>query len=153
MKPLSLLVAGLFPMILLSCGPSLDIPVDQPMEEPPAPIQTDKEVLSFTSAGGSQSMTMTNYESWGIVDGYERALWMGDHYEWFGVVYPSSSIPDADLCDRLDGGWYSATVPNGGFSNQISVTVKENTSGEVRQATIDMRAGEAYGTVSVWQDK
>ena len=51
----------------------------------------------------------------------------------------------------MDCGWYVAFITNE-LKNQLFITVKNNTTGEPRKATIEMEAGDAFTIVKIFQE-
>ena len=117
------------------------------------PIEMDKPEVHFTSEGGEQTVTATNYSGWWINGGYEDAQYVNGKWEYVNYVY-SSSTDGQEACtyDILDGGWYHAAVPDKGRSNKLVITVDQNITAKPRQAIIDMEAGDAFTTVKIFQN-
>lgn len=115
------------------------------------PIKLDKSELTFPSAGGEQTVTAVNYNSWWISGGYEDFDQAKNEYT--NYVYPTSTDGE-DVCtyDLLDGGWYYVVVPDKGNSNQVVITVSENTTSKPRSATIIMQNRNAFTTISIQQE-
>lgn len=115
------------------------------------PIKLDKSELTFPSAGGEQTVTAVNYNSWRISCGYEDFDQAKNEYT--NYVYPTSTDGE-DVCtyDLLDGGWYYVVVPDKGNSNQVVITVGVNTTSKPRSATIIMRNRNAFTNISIQQE-
>lgn len=115
------------------------------------PIKLDKSELTFPSAGGEQTVTAVNYNSWWISGGYEDFDQAKNEYT--NYVYPTSTDGE-DVCtyDLLDGGWYYVVVPDKGNSNQVVITVGVNTTSKPRSATIIMRNRNAFTNISIQQE-
>lgn len=115
------------------------------------PIKLDKSELTFPSAGGEQTVTTVNYNSWWISGGYEDFDQAKNEYT--NYVYPTSTDGE-DVCtyDLLDGGWYYVVVPDKGNSNQVVITVSENTTSKPRSATIIMQNRNAFTNISIQQE-
>ena len=115
------------------------------------PIKLDKSELTFPSAGGEQTVTTVNYNSWWISGGYEDFDQAKNEYT--NYVYPTSTDGE-DVCtyDLLDGGWYYVVVPDKGNSNQVVITVSENTTSKPRSATIIMQNRNAFTYISIQQE-
>ena len=115
------------------------------------PIKLDKSELTFPSAGGEQTVTAVNYNSWWISGGYEDFDQAKNEYTIY--VYPTSTDGE-DVCtyDLLDGGWYFVVVPDKGNSNQVVITVSENTTSKPRSATIIMQNRNAFTNISIQQE-
>ena len=114
-------------------------------------IKLDKSELTFPSAGGEQTVTTVNYNSWWISGGYEDFDQAKNEYT--NYVYPTSTDGE-DVCtyDLLDGGWYYVVVPDKGNSNQVVITVSENTTSKPRSATIIMQNRSAFTNISIQQE-
>lgn len=114
-------------------------------------IKLDKSELTFPSAGGEQTVTTVNYNSWWISGGYEDFDQAKNEYT--NYVYPTSTDGE-DVCtyDLLDGGWYYVVVPDKGNSNQVVITVSENTTSKPRSATIIMQNRNAFTYISIQQE-
>lgn len=114
-------------------------------------IKLDKSELTFPSAGGEQTVTTVNYNSWWISGGYEDFDQAKNEYT--NYVYPTSTDGE-DVCtyDLLDGGWYYVVVPDKGNSNQVVITVSENTTSKPRSATIIMQNRNAFTNISIQQE-
>ena len=115
------------------------------------PIKLDKSELTFPSAGGEQTVTAVNYNSWWISGGYEDFDQAKNEYT--NYVYPTSTDGE-DVCtyDLLDCGWYYVVVPDKGNSNQVVITVGVNTTSKPRSATIIMRNRNAFTNISIQQE-
>ena len=115
------------------------------------PIKLDKSELTFPSAGGEQTVTAVNYNSWWISGGYEDFDQAKNEYT--NYVYPTSTDGE-DVCtyDLLDGGWYYVVVPDKGNSNQVVITVRENKTSNPRSATITMQNRNAFTNISIQQE-
>lgn len=115
------------------------------------PIKLDKSELTFPSAGGEQTVTAVNYNSWWISGGYEDFDQAKNEYT--NYVYPTSTDGE-DVCtyDLLDGGWYYVVVPDKGNSNQVVITVSKNTTSKPRSATIIMQNRNAFTNISIQQE-
>ena len=115
------------------------------------PIKLDKSELTFPSAGGEQTVTAVNYNSWWISGGYEDFDQAKNEYT--NYVYPTSTDGE-DVCtyDLLDGGWYYVVVPDKGNSNQVVIAVSENTTSKPRSATIIMQNRNAFTNISIQQE-
>ena len=117
------------------------------------PIKLDKSELTFSSAGGEQTVTTVNYNSWWISGGYEDKKYVNGVSEYVNYVYPTSTDgEDACTYDLLDGGWYYVVVPDKGNSNQVVITVSENNTSNPRYATITMRNRNAFTNISIQQE-
>lgn len=115
------------------------------------PIKLDKSELTFPSVGGEQTVTAVNYNSWWIGGGYEDFDQAKNEYT--NYVYPTSTDgEDACTYDLLDGGWYYVVVPDKGNSNQVVITVSENTTSKPRSATIIMQNRNAFTNISIQQE-
>ena len=115
------------------------------------PIKLDKSELTFPSAGGKQTVTAVNYNSWWISSGYEDFDQAKNEYT--NYVYPTSTDGE-DVCtyDLLDGGWYYVVVPDKGNSNQVLIRVSENKTSNPRSATITMQNRNAFTNISIQQE-
>lgn len=115
------------------------------------PIKLDKSELTFPSAGGEHTVTAVNYNSWWISGGYEDFDQAKNEYT--NYVYPTSTDGE-DVCtyDLLDGGWYFVVVPDKGNSNQVVITVSENTTSKPRSATIIMQNRNAFTNINIQQE-
>ena len=117
------------------------------------PIKLDNSELTFSSAGGEQMVTTVNYNSWWISGGYEDKKNVNGVSEYVNYVYPTSTDgEDACTYDLLDGGWYYVVVPDKGNSNQVVITVSENTTSKPRSATIIMQNRNAFTNISIQQE-
>lgn len=117
------------------------------------PIKLDKSELTFTSKGGEQTATATNYKSWWICGGYEDKKDVNGVTEYVNYVYPTSTDGEEHYTyDILDGGWYYVVVPEKGNSNQVVITVSENTTSKPRSATIIMQNRNAFTNISIQQE-
>ena len=117
------------------------------------PIKLDKSELTFPSAGGEQTIATVNYNSWWISGGYEDKKYVNGVSEYVNYVYPTSTDgEDACTYDLLDGGWYYVVVPEKGNSNQVVITVSENTTSKPRSATIIMQNRNAFTNISIQQE-
>ena len=117
------------------------------------PIKLDKSELTFTSRGGEQTVTATNYKSWWISGGYEDKQNINGVTEYVNYVYPTSTDGEEHYTyDILDGGWYYVVVPEKGNSNQVVITVSENTTSKPRSATIIMQNRNAFTNISIQQE-
>ena len=117
------------------------------------PIKLDNSELTFSSAGGEQTVTTVNYNSWWISGGYEDKKYVNGVSEYVNYVYPTSTDgEDACTYDLLDGGWYYVVVPDKGNSNQVVITVSENTTSKPRSATIIMQNRNAFTNISIQQE-
>lgn len=117
------------------------------------PIKLDKSELIFSSAGGEQTVTAVNYNSWWISGGYEDTKYVNGVSEYVNYVYPTSTDgEDACTYDLLDGGWYYVVIPDKGNSNQVVITVSENNTSNPRSATITMRNRNAYTNICIQQE-
>ena len=117
------------------------------------PIKIDKPELHFTSDGGEEIVTATNYASWWINGGFEDSQYVNGTWEYVNYVYAGSSDgEEAYTYDILDGGWYHARVPDKGRSNQLIITVDQNITAKPRQATIEVEAGDAFSSVKIYQN-
>lgn len=117
------------------------------------PIKLDKSELTFTSKGGEQTATATNYKSWWICGGYEDKKDVNGVTECVNYVYPTSTDGEEHYTyDILDGGWYYVVVPEKGNSNQVVITVSENTTSKPRSATIIMQNRNAFTNISIQQE-
>lgn len=114
-------------------------------------IKLDKSELTFPSAGGEQTVTTVNYNSWWISGGYEDFDQAKNEYT--NYVYPTSTDGE-DVCtyDLLDGGWYYVVVPDKGESNQVLIRVSENNTSNPRYAIITMRNRNAFTNISIQQE-
>ena len=120
------------------------------------PIKLDKEEVSFTSDGGADTITALNYNSWWISYGYDDVKNVNGKLEYTNFVYAvCTGKTHAYVTDALDGGWYHAEVPcvegKDYLGHTLSITVEPNTTGQSRQATIEMTAGDSFTTVKVCQ--
>lgn len=117
-------------------------------------IRVDCPELEFPVEGGSRTVTMENHSSWWISGGYEEASWSVEKgWKYVNYVQASSFAASApDRFDYLDGGWYTALVPEGGTSRSLIVMVEANTSGQARYASILMEAGDAFTSIKVSQE-
>ena len=115
------------------------------------PIKLDKSELTFPSAGGEQTVTAVNYNSWWISGGYEDFDQAKNEYT--NYVYPTSTDGE-DVCtyDLLDGGWYYVVVPDKGNSNQVVITVSENKTSNSRSAAIIMQNRNAFTNIRIQQE-
>jgi hypothetical protein len=78
---------------------------------------------------------------------------MNGQLEYVNYLYAGSTDgEDACTYDILDGGWYHASVPNKGRSNQLIITIDPNYTAKPRQAYIAMEAGDAFTTVKIYQN-
>ena len=93
-------------------------------------IQLDKDELHFSAEGGTDKITSLNYSGWWICHGNNTG---GQYFSY------------------MDCGWYVAYITNE-LMNQLVITVKNNTTGEPRKATIEMEAGDAFTIVKIFQD-
>ena len=110
------------------------------------PMKLDKQELTFTSEGGEQVVTVTNYSGWWISGAYN------DNNRQ-NYIYPTSTDgEEAYTYDILDGGWYHVTVPNKVRSNTVVITVDPNDTAKPRTAVIDMTAGDVFTQISVAQN-
>lgn len=119
-------------------------------------IELDKAEVFFSSDGGEETVTSLNYKYWWILYGYEDAQNVNGKIEYTNFVYAvSSGKPHYNLRDTLDGGWYHAEVPcvegEDYLGNTLVITVEPNTTGQPRQATIEMTVGDSFTTVKVCQ--
>ena len=122
-------------------------PMDGGWEAP----KLDKNELHFAAEGGEQTVTILNYSQWWIAYGYEGTEFVDGILRYKNFVRATSSNEDVITYDLLDGGWYHAVVPNGGYSNQIIITTDENNSDSSRQATIEMSVGNAGSYINIYQ--
>lgn len=117
------------------------------------PIKLDKPEVHFTADGGEETVTAKNYSRWWFIGGYEDTQYVDGRWEYVNYVYAGSTDgQEAYTYDILDGGWYHASVPNKGRSNQLIITVDPNPTARPRHATIEMEAGDAFTSVKVYQD-
>ena len=114
-------------------------------------IKLDKSELTFPSAGGEQTVTTVNYNSWWISGGYEDFDQAKNEYTNY-VYATSTDGEDACTYDLLDGGWYYVVVPDKGESNQVLISVSENNTSSPRYATITMRNRNAFTNISIQQE-
>ena len=63
----------------------------------------------------------------------------------------SSEGDEANTYDVLDGGWYHVSVPDNGKSNTIIITVDPHYDAKPRQARIDLQAGNAFTSITIYQ--
>ncbi len=118
------------------------------------PVETDKSEVAFTAEGGEETVTATNQQRWWIHCGFEdiEKANAGD-YEGAHMVFATSSDgEEAYTYDILDAGWYHATVPNKGKSNQLIIKVDKNTTGNPRHAIITMSVGNTGTQILVSQE-
>lgn len=118
------------------------------------PIEMDKSQLVFSSDGGRQTVTATNYSVWWINGGHEGTILVDGGKRWDVKNYTFSTSTDGEKActfDILEGGWYHATVPNTGKSNQLIVTVDPNETGQKRLAFIMMESGDAFTSIAIEQ--
>ena len=117
------------------------------------PIKLDKSELTFSSAGGEQTVTTVNYNSWWISGGYEDKKYVNGVSEYVNQVYPTSTDgEEACTYDLLDGGWYYVVVPDKGHSNQVVITVSENKTSNSRSAAIIMQNRNAFTNIRIQQE-
>lgn len=117
------------------------------------PIEMDKPEVHFTSDGGEETVTAKNYSGWWINGGYEDFQNVNGQWEYVNYIYAGSTDgQEAYTYDILDGGWYHASVPNKGRSNQLIISVDPNYTAKPRQAYIAMEAGDAFTTVKIYQN-
>ena len=136
---------------LLALAIALMVTSCEEYEGKQTPIKLDKSELTFPSVGGEQTVTAVNYNSWWISGGYEDFDQAKNEYTIY--VYPTSTDGE-DVCtyDLLDGGWYFVVVPDKGNSNQVVITVSENTTSKPRSATIIMQNRNAFTNISIQQE-
>jgi hypothetical protein len=116
------------------------------------PIELDKNEIHFPAEGGVETITALNYESWWINNGYEDAWNEDGEVKYLNFVYSTASDSSCECpFDILEGGWYHAVVPDKCTSNQMVITVDENLTGTPRKAYINMEAGDAFVTVTIYQ--
>lgn len=110
------------------------------------PMTLDKQELTFSSEGGEQVVTVTNYSGWWISGAYN------DNNKQ-NHIYPTSTDGEkAYTYDILDGGWYRVTVPDKGRSNTVVISVDPNDTAKPRTAIIVMTAGDVFTQISVAQN-
>ena len=108
------------------------------------PIELDKKSVTFPPEGGQNTVSALNYNRWWINGGYESGA--------TDYVHAGSSEGDeAHTYDVLDGGWYHVSVPDNGKSNTIIITVDPHYDAKPRQARIDMQAGNAFTSITIYQ--
>ena len=115
------------------------------------PIKLDKSELTFPSAGGEQTVTAVNYNSWWISGGYEDFDQIENEYTDY-VYSTSTDGEEACTYDLLDGGWYYVVVPDKGHSNQVVITVSENKTSNSRSAAIIMQNRNAFTNIRIQQE-
>ena len=115
------------------------------------PIELDRNGYVFDFNSGEVTITALNYASWWINYGYENARNVNGKIEYDNFVRAEHS-EGSNFPDILDGGWYHATVPENGQSNQLVITVEPNDTGQCRQVIIEMEAGDAFTSVKIYQD-
>ena len=109
-------------------------------------MKLDKQELTFSSEGGEQVVTVTNYSGWWISGAY-------NDNKRQNYIYPTSTDgEEAYTYDILDGGWYHVVVPDKGRSNTVAITVDPNDTAKPRTAVIDMTAGDVFTQISVAQN-
>lgn len=110
------------------------------------PMRLDKQELTFSSEGGEQVVTVTNYSRWRISGAY-------DDNNKQNYIFPTSTDgEEAYTYDILDGGWYRVTVPDKGRSNTVVISVDPKDTAKPRMAIIDMTAGDVFTQISVAQN-
>ena len=124
---------------------SLPAPGDWP------PIKLDRKEYLFNCYSGEVTITALNYESWWINYGYEDARNVNGKIEYDNFVRAEHS-EGSYVPDILNGGWYHATVPEKGLSNQLVITVEPNDTGHYRQVIIEMEAGDSFTSVKIYQE-
>ena len=117
------------------------------------PIEVDKPEVHFASGGGEETVTALNYGGWWLNFGYEGMMDECGFSRYINEVGATSTDGrEAFTYDLLDGGWYHAAVPNKGRSNELVITVDQNTTSTPRKAFIKVQAGDAFGSVRIIQD-
>ena len=117
------------------------------------PIEVDKPEVHFASGGGEETVKALNYGGWWLNFGYEGIMNECGFSLYINEVGATSTGgQEACTYDLLDGGWYHAAVPNKGRSNELVITVDQNTTSTSRHAFIKVQAGDAFGSVSITQD-
>ena len=117
------------------------------------PIKLDKSELTFSSAGGEQTVTAVNYNSWWISGGYEDKKYVNGVSEYVNYVYPTSTDgEDACTYDLLDGGWYYVVVPDKGKSNKAIITIYKNDTSNPCSVTITMQNRNAFTNIRIQQE-
>ena len=106
-------------------------------------IELDKTELNFPVEGGVETVTELNYQGWWIDCGYEYGEYVNGKWEFTNYV-------EAELINTLDGGWYHAVVTEDN-KKQLIITVDPNTTGQPRQATIEMSVGDAFTKIPFYQ--
>ena len=142
MKKLLVLLVLVVAVVMTSC---------EEVDGNQTPIKLDKSELTFSSAGGEQTVTAVNYNSWWISGGYEDFDQAKNEYT--NYVYPTSTDgEDAYTYDLLDGGWFYVVVPDKGNSNRVVISVSENKTSNPRSAIITMRNRNAFTYISIQQE-
>ena len=113
------------------------------------PIQLDKAELRFTAEGGTDTIISLNYPFWWICDGFDDAWNVDGKIEYKNFVFADKV--GGPYYSSLDSGWYVAVISYE-CKNELVVTVKKNTTGEPRQATLEMEAGDAFTRVKIFQE-
>lgn len=99
--------------------------------------------LVFANEGGEYTISVTNYTSWWISGGYNIKR------DEDGTVTQDFISPASP--NSLDADWFHAIVPDKGNSNEVIVTVDANSSGQIREAIIEMTAGDIFCSLLISQ--
>lgn len=110
------------------------------------PMKLDKQQLTFTSEGGEEVVTVTNYTVWWISGAYN------DNNRQNYILPTSTDGEEAYTYDILDGGWYRVMVPDKGRSNTAVISVDPNDTAKPRTTTIDMTSGDIFTKIHVTQN-
>ena len=113
-------------------------------------IQLDKDELHFSTEGGTDTITSLNYPGWWICHGYDDAWNVDGKIEYKNFVSANNNT-GGQYFSYMDCGWYFAYITNE-LKNQLVITVKNNTTGEPRKATIEMESGDAFTIVKIFQE-
>ena len=152
MKKLGLTIASaLFTISLLSVGSMCaisceDVDVDADRKDDPVGLWTPMKIsetdLLFSANGGQRTISCKNYYWW---------ISAGECNNVF--ILPKSSDPmRPNRSDLLEADWFKAYAPNYGKSNTLEITVEPNTTGQPRNASITMTAGDVFGYIKIRQN-
>ncbi|MBR3568386.1 MAG: BACON domain-containing protein [Salinivirgaceae bacterium] len=94
------------------------------------PMKLSKNEIVFPAEGGTDSIKVKNYSSW-----------------WISSVFVNNS--DDFRSTKAD--WMEVVVPND-KRNWVFVTVSENTTDSIRQAYLEMTAGDIFKSIPITQN-
>ncbi len=127
-------------------------------EEAPVPgiwhaMEISKTEVRFSQSGGSDTITVKNYEKWWINSGCNGECAAGQY-----ISTGTAETGETDF-NHIDGGWWSAEVLKNS-PNKVVITTKaaeectsESCVKEVpRKASIGMTAGDVFAQIKIYQE-